>query len=141
MDHAAQQIPQPAPATGEQRYVAEVAQTAVNPAKARYRKLVDELAANAPDVGYYDVKQLRPLSNAERAVIVESNPDVVNDIALEPEHLAAIFRGDLDARLWLSWVTERVLRQWLFDDVVDECERDAEIVRQDALDPSLSDAS
>jgi len=125
----------------ERRYAAEVARTANNPVLAAYHKLRDELVVNAPEVGYYDVKQLRALTNPERAVIVEANPDVVNDISLEPEQLAAIFRGDLDVRLWLSSVTERVLRQWLFEDVVDECERDAEIVRQDELDPSMRDAS
>ena len=133
MVHAAQQNPQSA--TAEQRYVAEVFQTAVNPVRAQYRRLVEELAAQVGDEGLYDVKQLRPLSNAERAVIVEANPDLLNDIPMEADEIASIFKDELDARLWLSSVTERVLRQWLFDDVVNECEHDAEIVRQDALDP------
>lgn len=119
----------------EQRYIAAVAQTVTHPVKAAYRRLVDELAANAPDVGYYDVKQLRGLTNAERAVIVEANPDVLNDVTFEPAELATVLRGDIDARYWIAHITESALRKWLFEDVVDEWERDVTIVREDALAP------
>jgi hypothetical protein len=118
----------------ERRYIAEVSHTVIKPAQAAYRRLVEELAANSPDVGYYDVKQLRPLSNAERAVILEANPDVLNDIVLEPDELVAILRGQLDADTWMASLMAAPLRKWLFEDVCAEVERDEQIVRQGAID-------
>lgn len=117
----------------ERHYVAAVAQAVVKPELAAYQRLRDELAANAPEVGYYDVKQLRPLSNAERAVVLEANPDVLNNIALEPDELVSILRGQLDAATWVASLIAGPLRKWLFDDVVAQVERDEEIVRQDAM--------
>lgn len=125
----------------ERRHVAQVAQTARNPVQAAYRRLVEELCANAPEVGYYDVKQLRALSNAERAVILEANPDVLNSVALEPDELVTILRGQLDASTWVASLIAGPLRKWLYDDVVDEVERDTEIIREYSLDTDQRDAS
>lgn len=119
----------------ERRYIAEVAQMAINPIQAAYRRLVEELAANVGDEGLYDVKQLRPLTNAERATILRANPDVLNDFTFEPEQIAEMIQGAVDPRTWIVACTDPALRKWLFDDVVDEIQRDEEIVRQDAMDP------
>src|ERR1043166_413526 len=64
-----------------------------NPAQVAYQRLVDELAANVGDEGWYDVKQVRPLSNAERAATIRANPDVLNDFPLDAEQIALIFEG------------------------------------------------
>lgn len=127
----------PLEAAADQRYVATVTQTAVNPAEAAYWALVAELAANVPDEGYYDVKQLRPLSNTERAVILLANPDVLNDFEFEPDQLAEVITGTADPHTWVVACTDKPLREWLFDDICGEVERDHEIVRQDAMDPYL----
>lgn len=121
------------PAGAERNYVVAVAQAVVHPQTIPYQSLVDELAANVPDVGYYDIKQLRVLSNAERAIILDANPDVLNNICLEPDELVAILRGQLDAATWVGTLIAYPLCKWLFDDVCAQVERNEEIVRQDGM--------
>ncbi len=106
-----------------------------NPAMAQYRRLIDEIATNVNrDIGWYDVKQVRPLSNAERAAVIRANPDVLNDFPLDAEQIALIFEGSLDARLWLAAGIEGAVRKWVFDDVTVELEADAKILRANRAD-------
>lgn len=123
------------PLTPEMHHVARVVETAIDPAQAAYRALVDELAANIGDEGLYDPQQLRALSNAERAMIVLANPDVLNHATFEPDDVAAMIQGTLDPREWVLKSTDGALRKWLFEDVCAEVEKDTEIVRQDSMDP------
>lgn len=123
------------PLTPELSYVAQVVETEIDPAQAAYRALIDELAANVPDVGYYDVKQMRPLTNAEKATVLEANPDAVNNLSLEPDQIVSVLRGELDVGLWMLSLVSGPLREWLFEDVLAEIERDEDVVHQDAMDP------
>lgn len=121
------------PADAERNYVVAVAQAVLHPQTISYQSLVDELAANVPDAGYYDVKQLRELSKPEYAVILDANPDALNNIAIEPDALVAILRGQLDAATWITTLIADPLRQWLFDDVCAQVGRNEEIIRQDGM--------
>ena len=111
-----------------------------NPAQHLYQKLVAELATNLGDQGLYDVKQLRSLSHAERATVLRANPDVINWFAFDPQQMADVLDGGLDARLWFSVVTESALRRWLFEDVKAEITRDEAILDESARDPELRKA-
>src|SRR5690242_9150605 len=78
-----------------------------NPAQLAYQKLIDELATNVNrDIGLYDPKQLRRLSQSEKAVVLLANPDLVNRFDLEPGPMADVLAGLVDARLWFSAATE-----------------------------------
>lgn len=111
------------------------AEAVTSPAKAAYQRLVDELAANVnPDIGLYDVKQLRPLSSHEKAIVLRANPDCLNDIQVLGDELAEIYDGNLDPRLWLMATVEPLVRKWLFDDVRKEIAKDEEILRASAFD-------
>lgn len=111
-----------------------------NPALHAYARLVDELATNVnPDVGLYDPKQLRQLSNAERAIVIRGAADVLDPLEVEPAEIAEVYEGTVDARLWLATRIEPLLRQRLFEDVQAEIAKDEEIVRANAAD-DLADA-
>lgn len=95
-----------------------------NPALLSYQRLVGQLAANAPRDGFHDPRQLPPLTNAQRAIVLRANPDVTNDLDITAEGLADVFDGNVEPGLYLWAQLEPLIRRWLLLDVVAECEAD-----------------
>jgi hypothetical protein len=93
----------------------------------QYRALVSQLAANAPlPDGFTHVQQLQPLSNAQRALLLRVNPDVLNDWDVTAEGLADVFDGHVLPGMFLAATLEPLLRRWLLLDVIAECEAERE---------------
>jgi hypothetical protein len=116
-----------------------VVSRARNPALKAYASLVSQLATNAPADGYHDAQQLPFLNNAQRAVILRANPDVLNDLDITAEGLADVFDGHVEAGLYLWAQLEPLIRRWLLLDVVAECEADEERVAATRYDePELT---
>jgi hypothetical protein len=113
------------------------AQQARNPDLFRYGQLVSVVATRfeGRDEGLYDVKQLAPLTNAERGLILRCNPDLLNGLHDDAEQLAEVLEGTVSPGLYLSAKLEPLLRKQLFEDVCAEIERDAELLRQSSFDP------
>lgn len=113
--------------------------TARTPALRAYTALVGQLAANAPRDGYHDARQIPPLTNAQRAIVLRANPDVTNDLELTAEGLADVFDGNVDPGLYLWSQVEPLIRRWLLLDVVAECEAEREVVAVQRYDaPELA---
>jgi hypothetical protein len=95
---------------------------------AAYRRLVDEIATSfeGRDEGLYDVKQIRDLTPFERALILKSNPDAINNVNIDPDQIAEVLEGLVDPGAWLFINTEGLLRQQLFEDVAQELARGEE---------------
>lgn len=96
-----------------------------------YRDLIDRLAERQPHVGY-SASNLPLLTDAEHALVLRSDPDIVSDTDCPPTMLVAAaldaYTADEKATAALALVyyfrsaTHRSVRRRLLADVVDRCE-------------------
>lgn len=104
-----------------------------------YIELCEDLADEQPFEGFAAITDLRPLSDAERAIALRAMPDLLNGIEFDAEALAAIFNAPetslLGVYLNLGHHAFRQLddaiRAQVLQDVQEECEARREADERD----------
>jgi hypothetical protein len=104
-------------------------------AKQAYQALVEHIAAvNEPRDGFRSIADLPPLTDAQRGLVLQANPDLMNELEIVPADVAAIYAQPDSSLLglyerlgcYLAAQLRPHVSRWLLDDVQAEVERENE---------------
>lgn len=97
-----------------------------------YRDLIADYAEQEPNHGWHDVTDVPTLTDADQALAISANPDILNEIELDAANLASILANGEDASPFRthwslgSYVSFRIaiaVRKWVLSDLQEEASR------------------